>query len=299
MKKIQPKKTYTENINRAIDYIEKHLSEEITLEKLAEVACYSPFHFHRIFEAETGETPRNFIERNKLEKAAALLYHNRHKSISEIADACGFSSISTFSRAFKKFFGVSPGAYLAKHISDFHSNEPHSFNHHNTINRDTCSFVKFEKIPAIHVAFCQTLDGYETGVPKAWKKLIAVAIMKGWLNEKTRFIGIPYNNPQITPHEKCRYRACITVGEDINITKGHIKTANLEKGSYALFHFKGKKENIPDAYTFIYGEWLPQSGYVPGNTPLLELYPKKFHRQKKDEMFEYDIALPVNPDETY
>jgi AraC family transcriptional regulator len=52
--------TYTERIYQAVDYISDHLSDEITLNKLAEVACFSPFHFHRIFTAITGETPREF-----------------------------------------------------------------------------------------------------------------------------------------------------------------------------------------------------------------------------------------------
>ena len=64
---------YNEKIHRAVDYIEQHLSEEITLEQLAAEACFSPFHFHRIFTAIIGETPRDFIERIKLEKAANKL----------------------------------------------------------------------------------------------------------------------------------------------------------------------------------------------------------------------------------
>jgi len=104
---------------------------------------------------------------------------------------------------------------------------------------------------------------------------------------------LPYDNPGITPREKCRYRACITIEDNIEIKRGEVKTANIEGGSYAVFQFRGKKEDISDAYAFIYGEWLPKSGYIPDNKLLLELYPPELHTQCHIEFFEYDIALPV------
>ena len=98
---------YTARMNRVIDYIEQHLDEALSLDRLARVANFSKFHFHRIFRALMGETLGQFIKRLRVEKAAIQLTGNPKKSITEIAIDCGFSSSATFARAFKELLGVS------------------------------------------------------------------------------------------------------------------------------------------------------------------------------------------------
>ncbi len=92
---------YRARINRVLDYIEHHLDEALTLEVLADVASFSPFHFHRIFSALTGETLGRFILRVRVEKAAGRLIDNPRASITEIALDCGFSGSAAFARAFR------------------------------------------------------------------------------------------------------------------------------------------------------------------------------------------------------
>ena len=75
---------YMERIHRAVDYISENLSEEISLGKLADVACFSPFHFHRIFSAMLGETPHNYIERLRMEHAANEICIRRDANLFEI-----------------------------------------------------------------------------------------------------------------------------------------------------------------------------------------------------------------------
>lgn len=104
---------YTARINRVIDYIETHLDRELSLDTLAEVANFSKFHFHRLFQAMVGETLNQFIQRLRLEKAASQLIYNPKKSITEIALDCGFSGSAAFARAFKGMYGMSATAWRA------------------------------------------------------------------------------------------------------------------------------------------------------------------------------------------
>lgn len=104
--KDKSRQEYIARINRVMDYIEKHLNEEITLDKIAQVACFSPFHFHRVFSTLTNETINAFIQRKRIEKAAQQLINEDNVSISEIAYNCGFGSVSHFSRTFRKYFGM-------------------------------------------------------------------------------------------------------------------------------------------------------------------------------------------------
>ena len=98
---------YRSRINRVIDYIEANIDRDLSLSELAEVAHFSPFHFHRIFRAMVGETLNGFIQRIRLEKAAMKLALNPRESITEIATECGFSGPSAFARAFRDTFGMS------------------------------------------------------------------------------------------------------------------------------------------------------------------------------------------------
>jgi AraC family transcriptional regulator len=98
---------YASRINRVIDYIEAHIDKDLSLEALAEVACFSRYHFHRLFGAITGEPLGQFIQRIRVEKAASKLIHNPKKSITQIAFECGFSGSAAFARAFKEAFGMS------------------------------------------------------------------------------------------------------------------------------------------------------------------------------------------------
>ncbi|MCG8687110.1 MAG: AraC family transcriptional regulator, partial [Desulfobacterales bacterium] len=105
---------YIARINRVVDHIERHMDHELSLEVLANVACFSPFHFHRVFRAIIGETLNQFINRVRLQKAASQLVSDPKKSITEIAFDTGFSSSATFARSFKKYFGMSASHYRIK-----------------------------------------------------------------------------------------------------------------------------------------------------------------------------------------
>src|ERR1700693_5184681 len=105
--KTQANSEYAQRINRVIDYLRGNLDRQVKLEELDKVACFSEFHFHRIFGAVAGETLNSFTNRLRLEKAARLLRYADH-GWTDIALDCGFSSSPTFSRAFRSDYDTSP-----------------------------------------------------------------------------------------------------------------------------------------------------------------------------------------------
>ena len=98
---------YEKRVNRALDHIQRHLGDELTLAGLARVAAFSPFHFHRVFKAITGETVFGFIHRLRIERAAVALTTHTGESVLAVALDHGFSSAATFARAFRAHFGMS------------------------------------------------------------------------------------------------------------------------------------------------------------------------------------------------
>ena len=107
LRKQKLRQEYIARINRVIDHIEADLVGDISLSRLAKVANFSEFHFHRIFRAMVGETLHQFVQRLRLERAASQLVSNPLTPITNIALDCGFSSSAAFSRAFKDGFSMS------------------------------------------------------------------------------------------------------------------------------------------------------------------------------------------------
>lgn len=103
---------------RMIDrYIEANLEDPLRLEKLAQLAGISRYHFLRSFKTATGLTPLQYILVKRVERARQMLKDSK-ESIAEVAYATGFSSQSHLNRTFKRHFGLTPGAYKRRHRID-------------------------------------------------------------------------------------------------------------------------------------------------------------------------------------
>jgi len=100
-------------IQPVLAFAAAHLDEDLSLTALAGRAGLSPFHLHRVFSAVAGETPKQFTLRLRLERAAILLLTGE-QSVLNVALSCGFQSHEAFCRAFRRRFGMSPGAYRAR-----------------------------------------------------------------------------------------------------------------------------------------------------------------------------------------
>ena len=83
---------YVQRVNRTIDHVLQNLDQPLRLEDVARVACFSPFHFHRVFRALLGETLAQFVKRLRLERALALLSHGKDASLTGIALRCGLEN---------------------------------------------------------------------------------------------------------------------------------------------------------------------------------------------------------------
>jgi AraC family transcriptional regulator len=97
-------------LRRVLDYMAAHISDKVTLDELAKVACFSTFHFARMFTLAVGAPPHRHLSRMRLESAMAALATSR-LALSEIALKTGFSSQASFNRAFRRVTGMTPGEY--------------------------------------------------------------------------------------------------------------------------------------------------------------------------------------------
>ena len=259
---------YEKRINSVINFIETGISKPIQLRDLAYAANFSPYHFHRIFKAFTGETPKNFIWRIRLEKAANSLKFATNKTITEIALEFGFDSSSSFSKKFKAHFGITPKEFKLR--SDDLKPEIHKPAQYPL--PDPLPEITIQYYEQIEVLYAANRKGYnDQEIGKAWGELVKYAQKYNLFRKNTRFFGISFDNPEFTDPDKCRYYACIT-NPGVGLPDNELGKYSIGAGKYASFDFFDTADKISIYYDFIYREWFPGEGWYPANKPAFDIY---------------------------
>ncbi|MFB1036349.1 MAG: GyrI-like domain-containing protein [Sinobacterium sp.] len=282
---------YKIRIDQVIQYIESNLSNKISLTEVANVSHFSAYHFHRIFTGIVGETVNDYIVRRRLERAINLLIFKTELSITRVALESGFSSSANFSKAVKLYFGFSPseirnpnkvkdskiGIISSKYGKDFKPSDLYPTRITNEVMKknkleDTNMNVEVRECDRQRLCSLASERGYESGaIYQAWDKLIDWATNNGIKQEEQERFAFAFDNPTITPVDRCRYSASVVVGEDVHIQLP-FSQSEIPKGKYAVLYFKGSSEETIKAQLSIYSDWLPDSGFEPDNFPMLERY---------------------------
>ncbi len=319
---------YIARINRVIDYIEAHIDEPMKLEKLAEIAHFSPYHFHRIFSAMMGEPLNRFVQRIRIEKAAAKLTGNPRASITEVALDFGFSSSAAFSRAFKEAFGVTASEWRAGKPEDRSKIRKTESNGNQTVGKDGKDIVvsplypdllsqtqhwriemkgrddfslkadvQVKEMPGLEVAYVRHVGPYAGDAELfqgLFEKLMKWAGARGLLRfPETQILCVYHDDPNITDGAKLRTSACLTVPADTP-AEGEIGRMNVDGGKYAVARFELADNEYEEAWQSIYGGWLPESGYQPDDRPNYELYQNDPSQHPEGKCI-VDICIPVKP----
>src|SRR5580698_2913082 len=211
---------YQERILRVLTHIQGHLDEALDLDELARVACFSSFHFHRIFAAMTGETIADHVRRLRLERAAMEL-RSGTKQIIQVALDAGYEAHEAFTRAFKAAYGASPAEFrratepiaIRPAPSGVHFRPGVPLTKFNT-NHITTKVMKVitRKIKPMRVAYLRHVGPYES-TGQTWIDLITRLSADKQVRKSSVFIGIGHDNPAVTRAADLRYDACITVDE--------------------------------------------------------------------------------------
>jgi len=229
MTRMSTVESYQERMTRVLVHIQGRLDEPLPLEELAGVACFSPYHFHRIFRGMVGESVKEHVRRLRLERAAQRLKQSS-QPVTEIAFDAGYAPS-----------GGGPPLD-----------------------------VRIERFDGMRVAFIRHVGSYDS-VGAAWGRLMGWAWPKGLFGPHARMVGIVHDDTEITPPEKLRYDAAITVGPGIG-PEGEVGIQQLEPGEYGVALHKGPYDGLGETYARMCGEWLPASGRELRSAPALEFY---------------------------
>ena len=158
--------------------------------------------------------------------------------------------------------------------------------------------VEVKHLPGWHVAYVRVMDGFNSQkIKPAFQKVLTWAKARDLLGPDTLVIGVSLDNPEVTPANKCRYDACITVPSDTK-AEGEVGIYAIAAGKYAVYRTEGNYTHINaelgQAWNALMGDWFPDSGYQPDDRPCFEIY-----RETEEEMaadkYIVDICEPVKP----
>jgi len=278
---------YKQRILRVMLHVQDHLDDPLGLEQLAAVAAFSPYHFHRVFRGMVGESLDGYVRRLRLERAAVTLKTTK-RSVLDVALGAGYASHEAFTRAFRARFRCAPSDFRKSGIS--FDRDPSPF-------EPRCAEggpleVQIDELEPARVAFSRHLGPYD-GCGATWERLLTWAGSEGLVGHGTRFLGVCYDDPEVTPSERVRYDACVTIDRDVE-PAGEFGVQTIAGGPYARTTHIGPYDRFEPTYLRLIGEWAPRSGHALRPLPCLEVYLNSPENTDPEDLVT-DIFLPLSP----
>jgi len=282
MTKPQTQASYEARLDRVTDYIHVHLEEDIDADRLAEVACLSSYHWHRIYVAMRGETISTSVRRLRLLRAADRLA-NSDMPVRTIAERAGYRTADSFARAFRDAYGKAP--------ADYRANGSHAAFTAAARAQDAAGFpVAVESLATVRCAGVAHTGSYmqiDRAMGRLFAELAALKIMAS----DQKMIGVFFDDPDLGPVDELRSRACSPIAEDVPLS-APLEETILRGGLYARLRYKGPYADMKGAYRWLLGVWLPQSGHEPDDAPVFEAYLNSPQHVPPTELLT-DIHMPL------
>ncbi|TKI48129.1 AraC family transcriptional regulator [Lysinibacillus tabacifolii] len=267
--------SWIESIQKAINYIEEHLHETITMEQIAQEVNASVFHFQRTFSILTDMSIADYIRRRRLTLAAQELINTDSKVI-DIAYKYGYDSPEAFTKAFRKQHNVTPSE-VRKQQGPLQSYnrliiqvtlkgaEPMKYN---IVEKE-----KFQVVGVKRTYNCQTGENLQ-GIPQFWNEL------NGQGMDKQLFT---LNNGQIkgvlgvcVPDENYKDNSLIDywiATDHVGEVPENMLAMEVPASKWVVFEVRGPMPNaMQNAWKKIFSEWFPSNPYEPAGTAELEVY---------------------------
>lgn len=287
---------YVERIQAAIDFIEERLWQDVNSSDVCCAIGFSEYHFHRVFQGMLGESVAAYMRKRRLSEAAKQL-RSSSTAILDIALASQFDSQESFTRAFKKMFGVSPNQFRK--------------------NGDTASSYLKKRTNIDMIEHLQTGIHLEP-VYKEFDGALVVGMASGFAEGEHKEIGQLWDRFNVRQGEiknvkpGCAFGICMAshpsvekkerqtfvymsglpVSKVESMPDGMI-SCEIPARKYAVFTHKGSLDTLPHTVNYIWGTWVPKNieAYQHKDAIDFELYDDRF--DPKTLSGEFDIYIPV------
>lgn len=250
---------------RVLDHIHSHLDQPLDLLALADVAQLSAHHWHRVYRGLYGETVAATVKRLRLHRAAGYLAHGDW-DVAHIARESGYANVQSFTRIFKAAYGLPPARYreqgqhapFVQNTLPMHPARPGAYP------------VTVQYLPEITMlavphqgAYMQIGQGFDT--------LMRRLAPLGLLPPAPRLVGLYLDDPDALPEAQLRSMAAV-IADVAGEPPAPVLRTHRAAGFYAVLRYQGPYASMRAAYHWLFGEWLPPSGWQAADMPLLEEY---------------------------
>jgi AraC family transcriptional regulator len=295
---------YEQAILSTLIHIQTHLEGDLTLDMLAERVGFSPYHFHRIFREVIGEPTKEYVRRLRMDRAAYRLKISE-ETIMRIALDAGFRTHESFTRAFQRQFGMPPSTFRRNFLQASHARKKQLPPHYLTelplkgeVSYPSASLqVRLEHVRQIIVAFVRHVGPYDRlldpGSPMSllWEELFDWGNANQLINADSLLIGIPQDDPSITPPEKQRFDVCVQIPEFRN-PSGHIGCQTISAGTFGVGRHYGSFDDLADTYMHMYDALITTGKFRLRAQAPFEVY--GYSAVKGDIRIHFtDVYLPV------
>ena len=236
---------YRQKVNRVIDYISANLHQPLSLDAVAERIFVSQRQLLRIMRSALNESLYAFIARQRVERAVMFMQTEK-TSLSRLAEMVGYDNPQSFSKAFKKQFGTSPKAYMNDLRTRLETYVQSSGNRQERLHAEICEEGDLELVYIHIIGKYGEEEPYET----AWSSLLRFLENNQALSHDTRFIGISFDDPNVTQSKHCRFYACASVQKKI-VPAGAFGTIQIKRGKYAVYTLRGCYSGLQELYNNI------------------------------------------------
>lgn len=282
--------SYARRFNQVFDYIDRHLDDTLLLDKLSEIAYFSPFHFHRQFSSYCGVPPGRYIQMMRLKRASYRLAFNPLEKITDIAFDAGFQHAESFSRAFRQMFGLSPTQFRQQPPwIDWHQRISGPYKARRQTMQGQVKIINF---PATSVAMLTHYGQPERINETAahfieWRKTTGYSPVAS-----SQTFGVAPHDPTSTPPEVFEFRICGTVTSPIPEDNSFgVVNSEIPAGRCAVLRHQGSHDALTELAQVLYRDWLPGSGEELRDFPLFFHYHNFVHEVAEHELVT-DIYLP-------
>ncbi len=256
--------SYRSRVIAVLEYMWENIDGDIDVNHLADVAHFSPYHFHRIYREMMHETVYQTVRRLRLHYAARLLAKGE-KTIESIAKLSNYSSVEAFTRAFTAAYEDTPSRYRKRQQKyqsqlDLPANKEYPMSY----KVEICDVPKISLAGLFH-------QGDYMGIGAAFEKLMVNASVKGVVGPETRSFGVYYDDPATVKTEELRSFAAVTANQR-QAESASLEYMAIGGGRHATLTFQGPYAELDPVYDWFYGKWLPNSGEEMADVPPFEEY---------------------------
>jgi len=276
----ETQRDYINRINKVFTFIDENLDADLSLNTISEIAFFSPFHFHRIFKIITGETLNEYVTRRRIEKAANFLIHKSSISISELSLEIGFNKNSSFTRAFKKFYGISPTEFRTRNsnnISKISQLESKNGQEKPTFDEYFCNITNLKK-------------WIEMNAKIEIKEMSKVELAYVSCIGQNNLMNAYHDSFKITEPGKVRMSACVILKKSIKVG-GEVGLTTIERGRFIVGSFKIKLNEFEKSWTGLF-IWMNEKGYKKVDRNPFEIYHNNFN-EHPEKICIVDFYIPI------